>query len=131
MTRDFSRGAGMLSLYEPVECESPTSITLEIILELAEQLDPEQLHQLATRAEELRLKCCTPVATDTRSLTDREKEVLVLVASGYNRKEIGRTLAISACTAAKHISNIYSKLGISSVAEATRMALVQDVSLIS
>lgn len=131
MTREFSRGAGMLSLYEPVECESPTSLTLEIILELAQQLDPDQLDQLVARAEELRLRHRSPEAMDTESLTDREKEVLVLVASGYNRKEIGRALAISSYTAAKHISNIYRKLGVSSVAEATRMALVQDVSLVS
>lgn len=57
------------------------------------------------------------------SLTTREREVLTLVANGYSRKEIGKTLCISLNTAACHIRNIYTKLEISTVAEATRVAL--------
>ena len=48
--------------------------------------------------------------------------MLVLVANGYNRKSIGASLGISVNTAARHIANIYSKLGISTVAEATCLA---------
>jgi len=131
MASECSHGGGMLSLYEPARGELSTTLTLDIILELAQQLDVEQLERLAACAEQLRLNSLCPGETDIEQLTDREKEVLVLVASGYNRKEIGRSLAISACTAAKHISNIYRKLGVSSVAEATRMALVQKVSVVN
>lgn len=56
-------------------------------------------------------------------LSKREHEVLVLVSNGYSRREIGEALEISVNTAARHISNIYRKLGVTSVAEATRYAL--------
>lgn len=106
--------------------------TLNTILELAEQLDSAQLDELAARLGKLRLnRHGNDSADETRQLTEREKEVLVLVASGYNRKEIGRALRISACTAAKHISNIYRKLGVSTIAEATRVALVQNDTLLN
>jgi len=62
-----------------------------------------------------------------QSLSKRELEVLVLVANGYNRKSIGSTLGISVNTAARHIANIYSKLGISTVAEATCYAYNSNV----
>jgi len=57
------------------------------------------------------------------TLTTRERQVLVLVANGYSRREIGETLCISFNTAASHIRNIYAKLEISTTAEATRIAL--------
>ncbi len=57
------------------------------------------------------------------NLTNREKEVLVLIAHGYCRREIASSLHISRNTAARHISNIYSKLDINTVAEATRIAI--------
>ncbi len=56
-------------------------------------------------------------------LTRRENEVLVLVASGYSRKEIGTALRISENTAASHIASIYRKLDICSIAEATNIAI--------
>jgi DNA-binding CsgD family transcriptional regulator len=96
------------------------------IISLLDQLDPDQLDALGARVEKKRLARFAPA--ESEQLTDREKEVLVLVASGYNRKEIGRSLDISACTAAKHISNIYRKLGVSTIAEATRVALVENIS---
>jgi len=60
---------------------------------------------------------------DCDQLTDRENEVLILVASGYSRAEIGSTLNISRNTAASHITNIYRKLDISTVAQATQFAI--------
>ena len=97
----------------------------QAILGLLDELDPHQLDNLGAHIEQKRLTRVSPPPTE--QLTDREKEVLLLVASGYNRKEIGRTLEISACTAAKHISNIYRKLGVSTIAEATRVALVDNI----
>ncbi len=59
---------------------------------------------------------------DNTKLTEREQEVLVLVAHGYSRRAIGQSLSISMNTAARHIANIYAKLGVSTVAEATQWA---------
>ena len=56
-------------------------------------------------------------------LSTREKEVLTLIANGYSRKQVGSSLGISSNTAARHISTIYAKLDVSSIAEATRYAI--------
>lgn len=51
-------------------------------------------------------------------LTDREREVLVLVARGASNKEIGRHLGITERTARTHVSNILGKLGLASRTQA-------------
>ena len=62
----------------------------------------------------------TPNAAD---LSAREQEILTLVAKGYKRNEIGPMLGISPHTVATHLKTIYSKLNVSSRAEATMEAL--------
>lgn len=56
-------------------------------------------------------------------LTQREREVLVLVAAGRSNREIGAALFISAKTASVHVSNIIAKLGVSGRTEAATTAL--------
>jgi LuxR family maltose regulon positive regulatory protein len=51
-------------------------------------------------------------------LTDREAEILELLAAGLTNLEIAEKLVISAGTVKKHASNIYGKLGVSSRTEA-------------
>lgn len=53
------------------------------------------------------------------SLTDREIDVLRLIAKGYTAPEASELLGISAHTVTSYIRDIYRKLGISSRAEAT------------
>jgi DNA-binding CsgD family transcriptional regulator len=55
-------------------------------------------------------------------LTPREAEVLRLVASGSGNRAIAGELYLSEKTVARHISNIFLKLGLSSRAAATRYA---------
>ncbi len=50
-------------------------------------------------------------------LTDREQEVARLVADGLSNRAIGERLAISQATAARHVANIFVKLGFSSRAQ--------------
>ncbi len=50
-------------------------------------------------------------------LTDREQEVARLVADGATNRAIGEKLAISQATAARHVANIFVKLGFSSRAQ--------------
>jgi LuxR family maltose regulon positive regulatory protein len=45
-------------------------------------------------------------------LTDRELEILTLIAAGQKNKEIAEQLVISLNTVLYHIKNIYSKLGV-------------------
>jgi two-component system NarL family response regulator len=56
-------------------------------------------------------------------LTDREKEVLGLMARGLRNKEIGRELGITEGTARTHVENISAKLGVSSRTEAVVLAI--------
>jgi len=55
-------------------------------------------------------------------LSQRESEVLTLVAAGKTNRAIATELFISEKTVARHVSNIFTKLGLSSRAEATAYA---------
>jgi DNA-binding NarL/FixJ family response regulator len=55
-------------------------------------------------------------------LSRREREVLTLVAAGKTNRAIAAELFISEKTVARHVSNIFTKLGLSSRAEATAYA---------
>jgi DNA-binding CsgD family transcriptional regulator/tetratricopeptide (TPR) repeat protein len=55
-------------------------------------------------------------------LTDREREVLALVAEGRSNGQIATTLFISPKTASVHVSNILAKLDVSSRTEAAALA---------
>jgi len=59
---------------------------------------------------------------DRLGLTDREFEVLRLVAAGRSNREIAAELFISAKTASVHVSNILGKLGAASRGEAAARA---------
>jgi DNA-binding NarL/FixJ family response regulator len=56
------------------------------------------------------------------ALTDREREVLRLLARGRSNREIGTELFITPKTASVHVSNILSKLGAASRTEAAAIA---------
>jgi predicted ATPase/class 3 adenylate cyclase/DNA-binding CsgD family transcriptional regulator len=60
-------------------------------------------------------------------LSQRELEVLRLVATGRTSHEIASELFISTRTAEHHIANIYTKIGVSNRAAATRWAVTQRV----
>jgi signal transduction histidine kinase/DNA-binding NarL/FixJ family response regulator len=46
---------------------------------------------------------------DKHAITDRQKEIIVLLSSGLEYKEIGHKLSIATKTVARHIQNIYDK----------------------
>ena len=55
-------------------------------------------------------------------MTDREVEVLRLVATGCTNRDVAAMLFISERTVHRHLSNIYTKLGVSSRTAATAFA---------
>jgi len=63
-------------------------------------------------------------ATDSRfaELTLRERDVLHLLAKGYRNDEIAQSLVLSSKTVRNYVSQIFSKLGVSSRGEAIVMA---------
>jgi predicted ATPase/DNA-binding CsgD family transcriptional regulator len=60
-------------------------------------------------------------------LSEREAEVLRLVAEGMTNREIAADLILSEKTVARHLSNIFNKLGVSSRAAATAFALREGI----
>ena len=84
------------------------------------QLDPAAAARLVSEVR-------APGAVET--LTDREGEVMRLLAQGLANKEIGRDLHISEDTVKTHVSRILAKLGARSrtqaVLQAMRMGLVE------
>ena len=62
------------------------------------------------------------------TLTEREKEVLKLLAEGQNVKEIAFALEVSVKTAEAHRSNIMNKLNIYTIAELTKFAIKYNLS---
>jgi DNA-binding CsgD family transcriptional regulator len=60
-------------------------------------------------------------------LTSREVEVLRLIARGRSNREIATALVISERTVARHVQNIFAKLGVSSRASASVFAAEHDL----
>jgi len=56
-------------------------------------------------------------------LTDREREVLQLLAEGNSTKEVASTLKVSVKTAESHRANLMKKLGLESIGELVRYAV--------
>ncbi|GII92478.1 response regulator [Sinosporangium siamense] len=55
-------------------------------------------------------------------LTNREREILALVAAGFRNGEIARQLEIKPKTVQNHLSNIFAELGVADRAEAIELA---------
>jgi len=96
---------------------------------LAEQLGASALATEATTfSRRVRVSLAAtaqPAAPASRlsrfGLTDREREVALLVAEGRSNPEIAKILFISAKTASVHVSNILAKLGVSGRVEAAAL----------
>lgn len=69
-------------------------------------------------------------AEPAAGLSERERQVLRLVAQGYTNKEIARELDVSPFTARNHVTHIMEKLDVSrrseAAAEAVRLGLTSD-----
>jgi HD-GYP domain-containing protein (c-di-GMP phosphodiesterase class II) len=83
----------------------------------AGRLDPEMVVAVAEAAGQP-----APPIKRLAGLTEREGEVIGLLARGKATKQIAASLSISTKTADRHIQNIYGKIGVSSRAAATLYA---------
>jgi DNA-binding NarL/FixJ family response regulator len=97
----------------------------EAVLQVANggaSITPHLARRLLTKLQNVQ-GCGQP--SDVRSskrLSDREKEVLKMVAAGYTSNEIGVRLAVSSQTVNSHIKNIYRKLQVHNRAQAVSYA---------
>lgn len=81
-------------------------------------LDPDAVMAVAAAADQE-----PPQIRRPAGLTEREVEVLGLLARGRATKQIASALGIASKTADRHIQNIYGKIGVSSRAAATLYAV--------
>lgn len=68
-----------------------------------------------------------PSRSPAHGLTERELEVLRLVAAGKRNREIAQVLVVSEYTVARHVQNIFAKLGVSSRTAASAFAFEHDL----
>jgi NarL family two-component system response regulator LiaR len=78
---------------------------------------------LSPEAARVLVQATRPTKQPLYDLTEREREVLNLVVQGNSNQQIADTLVISITTVKAHISNILSKLQVSSRAEASAYAI--------
>lgn len=87
----------------------------------------EGMPTLAPEATQILIEqTCRPTRTHFE-MTDRELEVLALLADGLNNREIAEQLYVSRSTVKTHVSNILTKLGVSSRTEAVAYAIENDL----
>ncbi len=107
----------LIQLETPVSPES-NQVNLSITAdELKEKID--QLEQNIPASDKKLL--------DTQALTEREIDVLKLVATGCSNKEIAQKLYISIHTVITHRKNITEKLSIKSISGLTVYAILNNL----
>ncbi len=106
--------------------DAPEAARIRVLLDEGEPLAQRlSMVPLSARLAALREKLASrrggrPDYPD--GLTEREVEVLRLVAAGKSNREIGEALVISENTVIRHVSNIFAKVGAANRAEATAYA---------
>jgi len=78
---------------------------------------------LSPEAARVLVQATRPTKQPSYNLTGREMEVLTLVVQGESNQQIADQLIVSVATVKAHISNILSKLEVSSRAEASAYAI--------
>jgi DNA-binding NarL/FixJ family response regulator len=86
-----------------------------------------EVHLDPAIAKQLTRSLVAPRLQAADALTDREREVLVLVAQGLSNQQIADSLVISERTARTHVSNILGKLGVASRTQAALLAIREGV----
>jgi HD-GYP domain-containing protein (c-di-GMP phosphodiesterase class II) len=111
---------------QPVPEATEDALTQLEAAAAADKLDPDCIRAL--RAELRGARVRRPLRRSRpRGLTDREIEVLRLIARGLTNREMAAELTVSDRTIGRHIENIYNKLGVSSRAASTLFALEHDL----
>ena len=78
--------------------------------------------ELGARSDLVRIGSAGRAPGDAHGLTERELEVLRLVAAGETNKAVAAELVLSERTVDRHVSNILAKLRVASRAAATAYA---------
>jgi two-component system, NarL family, response regulator LiaR len=82
---------------------------------------------LSPEAAQAMVETANQPPTPGLDLTERERKVLSLMIEGLNNTQIAGRLTVSPSTIKSHVSNILSKLGVSSRTEAVTLALRHNI----
>lgn len=109
--------------YLPKEAKRDEIVDAVLACARGETILPPEL--TAGLVSEIRLRR----VTDTPVLTDREREILGMIASGKSLPDIAKDLYLGVTTVKTHVQHLYEKLGVSdraaAVAEAMRRRLIE------
>jgi LuxR family maltose regulon positive regulatory protein len=130
----LDRGSGLAQLIhesmEPLKPVDPGDVPMDyLIKEYA-----GSLLSAFSRARNVHARALTALAGQTGSevlvdpLTERELEVLMLLAEGLSNKELASRLVVAPSTIKQHLKNIYAKLDVHSRTEA--LARARELNLI-
>jgi DNA-binding NarL/FixJ family response regulator len=124
----YELGRALLWLAEAAAAAGERAVVAEAIEEagaIASELDARLLRDsLDTLARRVGLRTAGRSSTvaETELLTEREREVLRLVAEGLSNRLIAERLYISPKTASVHVSRIIAKLDVANRVEAAAVA---------
>ncbi|GHO54423.1 response regulator transcription factor [Ktedonobacter robiniae] len=97
---------------------SQLEAALELFTQLGDQIQAQRLRNQLRRCSRKPARSRLPF-----DLSEREVEVLRLVATGKSNRQIGEMLVISERTVINHIASIFNKTGVSNRAGATALAI--------
>ena len=129
----YERALTLLALGELHVATASRAPADETLAEARRILEPLEARPALARADALARRLAAAPAPAARSpalpfgLTPREAEVLRLVAAGLTDAQIAARLFVSRHTVNGHTKVIYGKLGVTSRAAATRLALDHDL----
>jgi PAS domain S-box-containing protein len=107
---------------------NPSPLVVHLFRDATKKKQREQfILQMLEEAERLQAATLPPIPAPTGQsladeLTDREQEVLALLAQGLNTNDIAKSLSISSSTVRNHVQNILNKLQVHSRLEAVAYA---------
>jgi DNA-binding NarL/FixJ family response regulator len=108
-------GRALLALGDHESAQRALTSARDVLASVGARLDVEALDQLVSPG------------TRPAGLTQREIEVLGLVAEGRSNAQIASILVLSDRTVARHLSNIFTKLGVGSRTAAAAFAFEHDL----
>ena len=78
---------------------------------------------LSPEAAQVLIEAVNEPSQPESDMTEREREILALMVEGKSNNEIAKCIFVSQSTVKFHVSNVLSKLGVSSRTEAVALAI--------